>query len=162
MDLKQFLELFNPLPGNCYLQVTTEPDATTTALDQRLQSVHGELRVAYYTQDKKSFEALNIQTKQQIDNFSKPFRALPRDHDVLIFKDILSKHTKPKQLLKIAYTTLANAAHIVIMEKKGVMDIPETLELLEEYEFRSANSIEVLEGYDLIMAKKVHMWGNGL
>ena len=37
-----------------------------------------------------------------------------------------------------------------------------TKEMLEEFEFRSPNEIDVLPEYDLVMAKKLHMWGNGL
>ncbi|MDH4944412.1 hypothetical protein [Sulfurimonas sp. C5] len=163
MDLDQFLKLFNPLPGNCYMQVTTNPDDTTTALGELMQKVNGELRVVYYTEDQDSFGALNVEKKQQVDNFLKPFRALPRDNDVVIFQEILSQHTKPEQLVKIAYTTLANAAHIIIMEKKGNMDIEATIDMLDRFEFRSPNYIDnVVEGYDLVMAKKLHMWGNGL
>ncbi len=163
MELDQFLELFNPLPGNCYMQVTTNPDDTTTALGKLMQNVNGELRVVYYTEDQEAFDALDVEKKQQVDNFLKPFRALPRDNDVVIFQELLSKHTKPEQLIKIAYTTLANAAHIIIMEKKGVMNIEATIDMLDRFEFRSPNYIDsVVEGYDLVMAKKLHMWGNGL
>ncbi|WP_226962120.1 hypothetical protein [Sulfurimonas marina] len=163
MELEQFLELFNPLPGNCYMQVTTEPDETTKALASLMKNVNGELRVVYYTEDQELFDNLDVEKKQQVDSFAKPFRALPRDHDMIIFKDIFNQHLRPEQILKTAYTTLANAAHIIIMEKKGTMAIEETIELLDKFEFRSPNYIEnVVEGYDLVMAKKLHMWGNGL
>jgi len=33
---------------------------------------------------------------------------------------------------------------------------------LEIMEFRSANEIDIIDGYDLVIAKKMHMWGNGL
>ena len=42
------------------------------------------------------------------------------------------------------------------------MKIDEMLELLETFEFRAANQIDILQEYDLVMAKKMHMWGNGL
>jgi hypothetical protein len=42
------------------------------------------------------------------------------------------------------------------------MDIEATKTLLEEFEFRAPNYIDVLDEYDLVMAKKMHMWGNGL
>jgi hypothetical protein len=48
------------------------------------------------------------------------------------------------------------------MEKKGVMDIEAIKTMLEEHEFRAPNEIDVIDGYDLVMAKKMHMWGNGL
>jgi hypothetical protein len=42
------------------------------------------------------------------------------------------------------------------------MDIESTKELLEKFEFRAPNEIDVIDEYDLVMAKKMHMWGNGL
>ncbi len=163
MELKQFLELFNPLPGNHYIQVTSEIDATTFALHEIIQAVEGEFRLALYTEEEQAIPAeLHDVTIQQISKFNTPFRALPRDNDIVIFKDIFSKHSNPELLLRIAYTTLANTADVIIMEKKGVMDVEVTKELLEKFEFRAPNAIDVLDAYDLVMAKKMHMWGNGL
>lgn len=163
-DLKQFLELFNPLPGNHYIQVTTHTDETTDLLYELMQNVGGELRLAIYTED--SIE--DIQNRypdaktQRITNFVHPFRALPRDNDLVILKDIFHLHQNKPTILKTAYTTLSNATELIIMQEKGTMDIEAMLELLEEYEFRSPNYIDVLENYDLIAARKMHMWGNGL
>ncbi len=163
MDLKQFLELFNPLPGNHYIQVTTSPDETTSALDELMKDVEGEFRIAHYIENESDTASLYPEAKvQYIKNLSHPFRALPRDNDIVIFKDIFHLHKNKKLLLKTAYTTLANSANIIIMDKKGSFDVEELKELLEEYEFRSANLIDVLPEYDLVMAKKMHMWGNGL
>jgi len=36
------------------------------------------------------------------------------------------------------------------------------MELFEEHEYRAPNHMNILEGYDIFMAKKLHMWGNGL
>jgi len=163
MDLKQFLELFTPYPGNQYLQITDKVDETTDALYKLMQSVDGTLNLVLYASDDKDiskrYPEANI---QYIDTLTKPFRALPRTNDIVIFKDIFSKHKNQKGILKIAYTTLANAAEIVIMEKKDTTDTQATLDILEEFEFRSQNKIDILDEYDLVMAKKLHMWGNGL
>ncbi len=162
-NLKQFLELFNPKPGNHYLQVTTLPDETTTSLCTLLQSVGGQLDLVVYNQELQEYTMQFPQAKiQQIQNLKQPFRATPRDHDIVIFKDIFQLHSNPEMMLKIGYTTLANAANIIIMEKKGSMNIEDIINRLEKYEFRAPNSIDVLEEYDLVMAKKMHMWGNGL
>jgi len=163
MDLEQFLELFNPYPGNHYLQITTHADETTNALYNLIESVDGELSLVVYDENdidlQNDFPNAKI---QHIKNFKNPFRALPRTHDVVVFKDIFHLHENKKGILKIAYATLANAAHIIIMQKKGTMDIEAMKEMLEEFEFRSSNAIDVLPEYDLVMAKKLHMWGNGL
>ena len=148
MNLEQFLQLFNPLPGNHYLQVATCEDEITTALTSMMESVDGELNLALYN--------------EQNLNFSEPFRARPRDHDIVIIQDVFHKHDNPKMILKLAYLTLANTADVVIMEKKGIMDIEAVKTLLEEFEFRAPNDIDIVEGYDLVMAKKMHMWGYGL
>ena len=163
MELKQFLELFNPLPGNHYIQVTSKIDATTYALNEIIKAVDGEFRLALYAEEEQNIPAeLHDVTIQQILKFNTPFRALPRDNDIVIFKDIFLQHSNPELLLRIAYTTLANTADVVIMEKKGVMDVEATKELLEKFEFRAPNAIDVLDTHDLVMAKKMHMWGNGL
>ncbi len=148
MNLEQFLQLFNPLPGNHFLQITTAEDEITKALSLMLEGVDGELDVALYNED-------NL-------DFSKPFRAAARSNDIVIFKDVFHAHQNQKMILKIAYTSLANTADIIIMEKKGVMNIQAMKDMLEEFEFRAANDIDIVEGYDLVMAKKMHMWGNGL
>ena len=163
MHLEQFLELFNPLPGNHYLEVTTAPDAISVALEDLMQSVDGEFQLALYAPEGSTPNPTLSYTKVQfIHNFKNPFRALPRDNDMILFKDIFSKHENPELLLRIAYRTLANAAHIIIMEKKGLLEIEKLQELLEKFEFRASNSIDVFPEYDLVMAKKMHMWGNGL
>jgi len=42
------------------------------------------------------------------------------------------------------------------------MNIEKTKELMEKFEFRSPNEIDILDEFDLGMTKKMHMWGNGL
>jgi len=163
MDLKQFLELFNPLPGNHYLQVTTSADETTQALSELIKTVDGEFNLVIYDENEIEIAQHYPDAKiQHIKNFKQPFRALPRTHDIVVFKDIFHLHENQKGITKIAYATLANAADIIIMQKKGTMDIEALKEFLTEMEFRSANEIDVLPEYDLVMAKKMHMWGNGL
>ena len=148
MDLKQFSELFNPLPGNHYMHVTIADDEVSDLMSLMLKKVDGELDVVLYNNE-------NL-------NFSQPFRALARSNDIIVFKDTFHAHKHQKAILKIAYTSLANTADIIIMEKKGVMDIEAMKNMLENFEFRAANDIDIVEGYDLVMAKKMHMWGNGL
>jgi hypothetical protein len=81
---------------------------------------------------------------------------------MVVIKDVFCTHENQKMILKLAYLTLANAANIIIIEKKGVMDIEAVKTMLQEYEFRAPNEIDIIDGYDLVMAKKMHMWGNGL
>ncbi len=148
MNLDQFLELFNPLPGNHYLQIATCEDEISKRLSSLVESVNGEFKLVLYNDEHL--------------NFTEPFHAIPRDNDMLILKDVYAQHQNKDMLIQLAYRTLANAAHIIILEKKGIVNIKEIKEHLEKLEFRAPNEIDILDGYDLIMAKKMHMWGNGL
>jgi len=163
LDLEQFKKLFNPLPGSRFLYVTTALDEIALLFEKMMHDVDGKLNLAIYSQtalqaDPKPLDA-NI---HYVKDFKTPFRALPRDHDIVVIKDVFCAHENRKTILKLAYLTLANAANIIIIEKKGVMDIEAAKAMLEEYEFRAPNEIEIIDGYDLVTAKKMHMWGNGL
>ncbi|MBU1657779.1 hypothetical protein KKG72_01860 [bacterium] len=138
-------------------------DETTKALYDLLENKDGELRIAYYADEELDISEQFPHAKiQYVKNFIHPFRAMPRDHDMVIIKDLFSLHHNPEILLKTAYTTLANTAEIIIMEKKGTMNVEAIKELLEKLEYRVGNYIDVLPEYDLVIAKKMHMWGNGL
>lgn len=159
--LAQFRELFNPLPGNRYLEVTTTPDDITELFSEMMRQVGGELHLALYGIQDEELKQTDAKVERILD-FNSPFRAAPRDHDTVLLKDIFAAHQNKPMILKLSYTTLANTANIIIMEKKGMIDTLEVMQILEEHEFRSPNTIEIVEGYDLIVAKKMHMWGNGL
>lgn len=159
--MQQFLALFNPLPGNKYLIATTHCDAIALALSELMAQVGGTLSIECYPGEHESVEALHVKS-HDVKNFKAPFRAPPREYDMVIFQDLYSAHEYPERLAKLAYTTLANTAHLIIMEQKGVMNIQKVLEDLERLEYRAGNAIDVLGDYDLVMAKKMHMWGNGL
>jgi len=65
-------------------------------------------------------------------------------------------------MLKLAYSTLANSTNIIILEKKSITDIASTKNLVEELKFRSSKEIDILNNYDLIIAKKMYMMGKWL
>jgi 3-dehydroquinate synthase class II len=148
MKLKQFLELFNPLPGNCYLQVSTEKNSISFELEKLIQSVDGKFKLILYNNE-------NL-------DFSKPLKVRPREHDIVILQNIISKHQNPKAVVRSAYTTLANTADIILLERKDAMSIEDMKNILQEHEFRAINDIDILDNYNLVMGKKMHMWGNGL
>ncbi len=156
--MQQFLELFHPNPGNAYLLVTTKIDRIADALLEKTANVDGEFAIALYGEG--SYPKAKL---QQIDSLQKPFKAQPREFDRVIFYDLFTRHASQKMLLHTTYRALSNAAEIVIAEPKGMLQPYETYALLEESEFRAPNLIEdILPDYDVYVAKKMHMWGNGL
>ncbi len=154
-------ELINPLPGYTILHVSLHVDEIALTLNDILEKVGGRLNLALYNNSENPQLSGKVRI-QNLENFDEIPRTLPRDNDIVIFHNLFSQHHQKERMLKNAYTTLVNAGQIVIIEKKGVMDIQQIKEHLEAHEFRAANEIELLEGYDLVVAKKMHMWGNGL
>ena len=90
------------------------------------------------------------------------FRLKTREYDFITISDLFDDCTNKQRFFKSCYHSLENSGHIIIIEHKSKNNIKEILELLDEVEFRVANSIDIFENYNLIMAKKLHMWGNGL
>ncbi|WP_345979735.1 hypothetical protein [Sulfurimonas sp. HSL3-2] len=158
--ISRIKELINPLPGYTILHVTSKVDEMTSILLEMLGGVGGKLNLAIYSDE--TVESAENMRVQNIANYDDMFRALPRDNDIVIFHEVFLKHSQQGRMLKNAYMTLANAAYIIIIEEEGSMDIQKVKATLEQHEFRAPNEIDIIEGYDLIMAKKMHMWGNGL
>ena len=90
------------------------------------------------------------------------FRLKSREYEFIILSDVFSDCDNKEKFLKSCYHSLENGAFIIIIEKKDKNKEQEILELLDNVEFRVANPIAIFEDYTLVMAKKLHMWGNGL
>ena len=160
---KQFLELIQPQPGFKVLEVTAHADALTEAVIEHLKPFNNHrVALACYPGEHQQFDASETLKIEKIPNYNLPFRALPRDNDIVIIRDVFHQHTQVERILKSIYTILANTGDIIIITKNEAADVEAQKEILEALEFRSANSIDILEGYTLVMAKKMHMWGNGL
>ncbi|MEA2112068.1 MAG: hypothetical protein U9P71_08480 [Campylobacterota bacterium] len=159
--MKQFLELFNPYPGNQFLLLTSHSDEITPVLAQMLENVNGTLSLHCFPGKHDDVKLDNIKRSDIVDFKSLP-RALPRSNDMVILQDVYAQHELKERIIKQMYATLANTGDIIIMQKRGTMDFEKMLEMLEAFEFRAGNAIDCHPDYDLVMGKKMHMWGNGL
>ena len=163
--METFLALFQPQPGYKILDITAHSDALSSLLVRTLAPVGGRLDLVRYPGEHMSVTAAEGMTLQvqEIADFEKPFRALPRDNDIVFIRDVLHRHRYPERVLKAIYTTLANAAEVVIVTSLENADTDGQLALLEAVDFRAGNSIDgMIEGMSVVTAKKMHMWGNGL
>ena len=162
-DYSQFLELITPQPGFKVLDVTAHADALTEAVQRHLAPYpQYRLGLACYPGEHSTFEPDEHLKIQNVPNYNLPFRALPRDNDIVILRDIFQHHTQIERVIRSVYTTLANTGDIIIITKKEEADTDAQMALLDKLEFRAPNTIDILDGYTLVMAKKMHMWGNGL
>ncbi len=161
-EYADFLELFHPQPGYKVLEVTTHADGLTKVLVDFMVPYEGRLALAMYPGEHQVMEASEHLKAHEVPDFNRPFRALPRDNDIVVLDDILHRHAFPERILKACYTTLANTGEVIIMAPKGEMDVERVLADLEKMEYRAGNQIDIFKDRDLVMAKKMHMWGNGL
>lgn len=146
MPINKFLDLIQPLPGYKVLEVSYEKSAISQSITNHLA---GNANLVYVEYGDKAL------------TLDKPFRALPREHDVVVLNKILLAHKYSERILKNVYTTLANASNVIIIESKE-KDISKVFSLLELCDFRAANDIDIFEDKNVVVAKKMHMWGNGL
>lgn len=158
----QVLELINPQPGFKLLDVTSHCDGLTQAIAKHLEPFDAaRLAVSQYPGEHQELMC-DIDLKiHEVPNYKAPFRALPRDNDMVFIRDVLDRHEFPERLIKAVYTTLANTGDIVIISSKPDQ-IEQQLELLERLEFRAGNAIDIWDNISIVTAKKMHMWGNGL
>lgn len=162
-EIEEFLELITPQPGFKVLDVTTHVDDLTQSIADKLEPfVSSRLAIARYEGEHQKILSKTALKIDDISSFSQPFRALPRDNDIVVIRDVLHQHQFAERILKVIYTTLANTGNVIIMTKKGEANTQEQLDMLERAEYRAGNIINIFKEYDLLMAKKMHMWGNGL
>lgn len=146
MPINKFLDLIHPLPGYKVLEVSYGKSDISESLSKHL----GE-----------SGELVYVEYGDKALALDKPFRALPREYDLVVLNNVLLAHKYSERILKNVYTTLANAANVIIIEGKE-KDISKIFSFLEACDFRAANEIDIFDESSVIVAKKMHMWGNGL
>ena len=90
------------------------------------------------------------------------FRLTAREFEYAVICDCLDKVEDVDRFIKEIYKSLENSAQIIVLSKKDKQDIKIIENILDKNDFRAVNSIDIFEKYNLVMAKKMHMWGNGL
>lgn len=158
-----FLQLFTPQPGYKILDITSHADALSAALADSVEKAGGRFQLVRYPGTHDEMAAAGHIVIQDVPGFDKPFRALPRDNDIVFIRNVLHRHSQPERILRAIYTTLTNATEVVIVTDDAETDVPAQLAMLEKLDFRAGNLLEgIAEGQSVVMGKKMHMWGNGL
>ena len=144
-ELNLFKGLFQAFTNISILHINNNIDFLNPTLEEIVSSLEGKLEY-----------------KDFIDENSARLRASAREFEYIILSDILSLCPNKDKILKIMYKALENSANIIILEKKSNENMQEIKELLDKTSFVAINDIELFEDYNLITAKKMHMWGSGL
>ncbi|MDD5052277.1 MAG: hypothetical protein PHO27_06045 [Sulfuricurvum sp.] len=145
------------------LVATSHFDILIEEICTYLQPFNATVDLSLYPGEHTEHASAVIGKVDTIKDFNSPIRSATRDYETIVLQDVLHLHSLPLKLLQLVYRSLENSAEIIIVQSKGVMETSEVEALLERSEFRAANTIsDLIAGYDVIVAKKMHMWGNGL
>lgn len=156
-------QLLHPTPHTKIMVATSHLDGMVEELSSFLSPYEGLIDVSLFPGEHLEFSSPCIHKIHAIKDYKSPAFGIPRDYAAVIVQDVLHLHESPLKFLQLIYRTLLNATEIIIVQKNGSMSISEIEELLEKSEFRATNTImDLIDGYEVIVAKKMHMWGNGL
>ncbi len=144
-EIELFKTLFQKTPNSAFLHINNSSIEIQTILESFTKDINATLTY-------KEFNSLNLER----------FRLTARDFEYVVVTNCLMNINDKDKFIKEVYHSLENSANIVLIEKKGNNNLLEMLDILDRNDFRATNSIDIFEDYNLTMAKKMHMWGNGL
>lgn len=155
--------LLHPTPHTKVMVVTSHLDSMIEELGDFLAPYEGLIDVSLFPGEHQPILHSTLHKTFTLKDYRSPAGGIARDYASVIVQDVLHLHESPRKFLELIYRTLLNATEIIILQKNGVMAIHEVESLLDEVEFRAINAItDLIDGYDVIVGKKMHMWGNGL
>jgi len=157
------LDLLHPTPQMKIMTVSSHADEMIEELCTFLQDCNGLMDLSLFPGDHQEISHPNLNKVHYIKDYKSPAFGIPRDYAAVIVQDVLHLHEVPLKFLQLIYRTLLNATEIIIVQKNGSMNIDEVVDLLDKAEFRATNTImDLIDGHEVIVGKKMHMWGNGL
>jgi hypothetical protein len=156
-------QLLHPTPNTKIMVVTSHLDGMMEELSSCLAPYEGLIDLSLFPGEHQEFLVSCLHKTHLIKDYKSPAGGIPRDYAAVIVQDVLHLHQFPLKFLQQIYRTMLNATEIIIIQKNGSMNIAEVEELLDKSEFRATNAImDLIDGHEVIVAKKMHMWGNGL
>jgi ubiquinone/menaquinone biosynthesis C-methylase UbiE len=143
-ELKLFKDLFQPFPNISILHINNGAKFIDAPIKEVVDFLDGNLEYIEFMEEN-----------------SARIKATAREYEYIVLSDILSYCPNRDKVLKLMYKALENSANIIVLEKKSNKNMDEIKQLLDESSFVAINHIDLFEEYNLITAKKLHMWGSG-
>ncbi len=140
-ELEEFSSLFDLTPSIAILDLNNSNTEVTTRLNNLVEPIDGKITTIIPT-------VLN------------EFRAKIKrsNYDYGVISNTILDFDDKKILMKIITMAIRDSGYIIILEEKAKsLDI--IYELLEEFDYGAVSTIDIFDKYNLIMAKKLHMWG---
>ena len=140
-ELEEFSFLFDFTPNIAILDLNNGCDSITKSLNDFVYSFDGEIT----TVKNKILNELKVKIKRS-------------NYDYGVICNFILSYEDKKTLMKIITSAIRDSGYIIILEEKN-KNLNEIYSLLEEFDFGAVNSIDIFKNYNLIMGKKMHMWG---
>ncbi len=140
-EIQEFLQVFTITPNIDILDLNNTCPDISKALNDLVEPFDGRI-VTITTQ---ILNELKIKVKKSSCEYG------------VISNSILHADDK-NTLMKIITAAIRDSGYIVILEEKEKSS-EEIYQLLEEFDYGAISSVDIFEKYNLIIGKKMHMWG---
>jgi hypothetical protein len=145
VEMNFFNDLFEKHPNIAILNIDNGCDDIKNELVKIVDELDGYLTY-------KEFKTID----------QKKFKLKAREFEYVVVCDCLHETQNIEKFIDEIYHSLENSAEIIVIFKKENFDPYRVIDILDTANFRAMNIIDIFEHYHLVMAKKMHMWGNGL
>lgn len=144
------------LPGFQVAFIGHNDNAILELLSNKVGEENGHIKAFIY--DRKPVDLYRVDVKM-MEDYSKNFRTVAREYELLILNDILQSPLDQDKLMKNAFKALENSGDLLVVAPS----VEGIAARLETFGFVAINEIETDdETKVLISAKKMHGWGHGL
>lgn len=140
-EIEEFYSLFDLTPSITVLDLNNKNSNITAQLNDLVAPYDGKITTI-------SHKVLNeLRGKIKRSNY-----------DYAVVVDTILHSEDKNLLMKIISMGIRDSGYIIILEPKD-KPLAQIYELLEEFDYGAISSIDIFEEYNLIMGKKLHMWG---
>jgi hypothetical protein len=144
-EIELFLSLFQKTPSTTILHISDSCLEINDVIENFLNEIDGKLMY-------KDFNQINLER----------FRLTAKDFGYAIISECLDSIEYIDKFIQEVYHSLENSANLILISNKNKNNLFLMIDILDRNDFRATNSIDIFEDYNLVIAKKMHMWGNGL
>ena len=140
-ELDDFLSLFEEIPSISILDINTNLSTISNKMQNFVNNSNGTLL-----------------TLNHLKTTELKARIKRSNYDYVIVSNSFLDQENQNIFMKLLSMGLRDYGHIIIIEPKD-KSIDTIYSLLEEFDYGATSCIDIFDGYHLIMARKLHMWG---
>ncbi|MEA3554924.1 MAG: hypothetical protein U9R39_11090 [Campylobacterota bacterium] len=140
-SLEDFKSLFSFTPSISILSLNNDTNKINESLNQFVSPYNGNVT----SLDTEVLKILRAKVKRS-------------SYDYAVVHDAILKSEDKNILMKIISSGIRDSGYIIFLEEKD-KSFDEIYNLLEEFDYGAVSSIDIFENYNLIIGKKLHMWG---